>query len=144
MPLPFVIASTCFFPPSSLRGSFCEPKQSRFCVSQYALGTGDCHVGAKGAPPRNDGWGRTALLRTVIASTCFFPPSSLRGSFCEPWQSPRAKSHTLLCHYCEASSSSRHCEHPEGAWQSLFCVPNASWTTEIATSGQNTPFLAMT
>ncbi len=38
----------------SLRGSFCEPKQSLFCVSQYTLDTRDCRVGAKDAPPRND------------------------------------------------------------------------------------------
>ncbi len=50
--------------PLSLRGSFCEPKQSRFSISQYPLGTEDCFVRAKDALPRNDSWGHGLLAIT--------------------------------------------------------------------------------
>ncbi len=38
----------------SLRGSFCEPKQSLFCDPSTTFGARDCHVRAKDALGRND------------------------------------------------------------------------------------------
>ncbi len=92
--------------PRHCEGHGSGPWQSLFWVSQYILGTRDCHV-AKMQAPRNDNWGVGRPFRESSLRACASRRGNLSFGF------PHSRS------YC-----------PQ--------VP------QIATSGQNTPLLAMT
>ena len=65
----------------SLRGPRSGPWQSLFWLPQYALGTRDCRVGAKNAPPRNDRWGYAGFRELSLRGVCLVTPKQSRSSF---------------------------------------------------------------
>ncbi len=152
--------------PPSLRGACpVASKQSRIWDSQYALGTRDCHVGTKPVPPCNDGWGMCRLWEPSLRGP--FLLSSLRGP--RKWPVAISLLHSQRFCHCEGLPLPRHCEARSVSRSNLaFGFSNTPWvleiatspkmraprndkwgtptpwTTEIAMSGQNPSFLAMT